>query len=145
MQRIMPSQNEAQLTCNLTEQGTNPKLKGEERMIIKYNRRALCMGDDAYNRIYRIEMPDDAALEDLIAVLLRGGNGNDWPIPQTSVIGWTIYSDVGVLADVSADKKRLRFRFPKETRLSALGLRWVFGARSDESPDASELDRLFSC
>ena len=101
------------------------------------------MGDDVYNGVYRIQMPEDAALDDLIGILLRGGNGNDWPIPQTSVIGWTVYSNMGRLAEVSADKKQVNFCFPKSTKLSALGVRWVFGVRSDENPDRSELERTF--
>ena len=112
-------------------------------MIIQYNRRALCMGDDVYNGVYRIDMPDEATLGELIVILLRGGNGNDWPIPQTSEIGWTVFSNVGRLADVSADKKQLRYYFPEQSKLSALGLRWVFGAREDEEPDVSELARIF--
>ena len=74
-------------------------------MTILYNRRALSMGDDVYDGIYRMQMSDDLALSDLVGILLRGGNGNDWPIPQTSGIGWTFYSNIGRIADVSADKK----------------------------------------
>ena len=47
-------------------------------MTILYNRRALCMGDDVFNGVYRIRMPDDATLGDLVGILLRGGNGNGW-------------------------------------------------------------------
>ena len=67
------------------------------------------MGDDVYRGIYKIEMSDDATLGDLIEVLLNGGNGNDWPIPQTSATGWSVYSDIGRLADVSADKRQIDF------------------------------------
>ncbi len=112
-------------------------------MIIQYNRRALCMGDDVYNGIYRIELPEAATLGELLVVLLRGGNGNDWPIPQTSLIGWSICSNTGRLAEVSADKNQIDFCYPEHTRRSALGVRWVFGARSGEAPDCSELARLF--
>ena len=44
-------------------------------LIVKYNRRALCAGDDVNNGVYKIEMPDNATLGDLIEILLRGGNG----------------------------------------------------------------------
>ena len=112
-------------------------------MTILYNRRALCMGDDGYNGVYRIRMADDAALGDLVGILLRGGNGNDWPIPQTSGIGWTVCSNVGRLADVSADEKRIDYHISENTRLSALGIKWVFGARADEDPSVSDLARIF--
>lgn len=112
-------------------------------MTVKYNRESLSMGDDAYNGVYRIEMPDDATLGELIHVLLHGGNGNDWPIPTTSVIGWVIYSDIGRLADVSADKKRIDYIVPEGSKLSALGVRWVYGAREGEEPAAAGLARLF--
>ena len=112
-------------------------------MTILYNRRALCMGDDVDNGIYRIRMPDDATLGDLVGVLLRGGNGNDWPIPQTSEIGWIIFSNFGRIADVSADNKRVEYHISEKTRISALGIQWVFGARANEDPSASELARLF--
>ena len=112
-------------------------------MTILYNRRALCMGDDVYNGVYRIRMADDAALGDLVGILLRGGNGNDWPIPQTSVIGWTVYSNIGKIADVSADHKRIDFHISEKASISELGIKWVFGARADENPSASELTRRF--
>ena len=47
-------------------------------IIVRYNRRALCAGDDVYNGVYKIEMPDDAALRDLVDVVLHGGKGNTW-------------------------------------------------------------------
>ena len=108
-------------------------------MTIKYGRKALCMGDDVYNGIYRIEMPDDATLHDLIYVLLHGGNGNDWPIPMTSEIGWVIYSDIGKLADVSADEKQIGYSFPEGSKISALGISWVYGAREGDDPPSRPL------
>ena len=74
-------------------------------MIVRYCRSSMCMGDDVMRGIYTIQMPDNATLGDLIGVLLCGGSGNDWPIPQTSLIGWTVYSDIGRVADVSADHR----------------------------------------
>ena len=112
-------------------------------MTILYNRRALCMGDDVYNGVYRIRLSDDATLGDLMGVLLRGGNGNDWPIPQTSGIGWTVYSNIGRIADVSADKKRVDCHLSEKATISGFGIEWVFAARADENPNASELARLF--
>ena len=113
-------------------------------MTVLYNRRSLCMGDDVYNGIYRITMPEDADLESLIGVLLHGGCGNDWPIPQTSVIGWTVYSDAGRLAEISADEKQVTYLLPKDTKLSDMGIRWVFGERTGTEPDNSALERLFT-
>ena len=113
-------------------------------IIIKYNRRALCMGDDADNGIYKIEMPDDAVLSDLINVLLKGGNGNNWPIPQTSEIGWVIYSGIGKIADISHDHKCIEYcNFNKETKLSTLDIHWVFGEREGDAPELSALARKF--
>lgn len=113
-------------------------------MIIQYNRQALSMGDDVYNGIYKITMPEDATLGDLIEVLLRGGNGNDWPIPMTSVIGWAVYENIGKVADVSADKKRIVYCIADaQTKLLELGIEWVFGERETSTPDIDELDRMF--
>lgn len=112
-------------------------------MTILYNRRALCMGDDVYNGVYKIRTSDDATLGDLVEILLHGGNGNDWPIPQTSGIGWTIYSDIGRLADVSADEKRIDYTVPDNARIAELKIKWVFGERVDEAPDISVLARIF--
>ena len=112
-------------------------------MTILYNRRAMSMGDDVYNGVYRIQLSDHAALGDLVGILLRGGNGNDWPIPQTSGIGWTVWSNIGRIAEVSADKKRVNCHFSENASVSALGIEWVFGARADEEPSVSALARRF--
>lgn len=73
-------------------------------IIIPYSRSSFCMADDINSDVYMIQMPDNTTLGGLIDILLYGGNGNDWSVPQTSGIGWTVYSDIGGLADVSADK-----------------------------------------
>ena len=112
-------------------------------MTILYNRRALCMGDDVYNGVYRIRMPEDGTLGDLVGILLRGGNGNDWPLPQTSGIGWTVYSNIGKIADVSDDQKRVDYHISEKAGISKLGIQWVFGARADEDPSVSDLARIF--
>ena len=112
-------------------------------MIIRYCRSSMCMGDDAMRGIYTIQMPDNATLGDLIGVLLCGGNGNDWPVPQTSVIGWTVYSDIGRVADVSADQKLTDYHIPAGTGLAELQIAWVYAERSDKDPDIRVLARLF--
>ncbi|MBQ3379398.1 MAG: hypothetical protein IJG50_05990 [Clostridia bacterium] len=112
-------------------------------MIIKYNRRSLCMGDDVDNGVYKIQMSDDATLGDLVFILLNGGNGNDWPIPQTSEIGWVIYSNIGRIADVSCDQKQIDYCTSDKTKLSELGIKWVFGERTNNTADASALARIF--
>ena len=43
-------------------------LRTDTMITIKYGRRPVCMGDDASNGIYTIEMPDEALLGDLIGV-----------------------------------------------------------------------------
>ena len=88
-------------------------------------------------------MPDEATLGDLVGILLHGGNGNNWPIPQTSVIGWEIYSNIGRIANVSADKKKVDYCIPEKTRLSGFGIKWVFGERTNENPNISDLARIF--
>ena len=70
-----------------------------KRIVIKFNRETVCMGDDIYNNIYRIEMPGDAALGDLMYVVKDGGCGNDWPVP--SDFEWDIYSNIGRIARIS--------------------------------------------
>ena len=40
---------------------------------ISFRRKSVCMGDDAMNGEYQIEMPDDALLRDLIYVALHDG------------------------------------------------------------------------
>ena len=52
-------------------------------ITISFHRKSVCMGDDAGNGEYTIQMPDAATLGDLMHVILRGGNGNGWPIPYT--------------------------------------------------------------
>ena len=40
---------------------------------ISFRRKSVCMGDDAMNGVYQIEMPDDALLRDLMHITLHGG------------------------------------------------------------------------
>ena len=112
-------------------------------LIIKYNRRALCAGDDVNNGVYKIEMPDNATLGDLIEILLHGGNGNDCPIPLNHD-GWDIYSNIGKVADVSPDKKHIEYCDEDgRSLLSALGIEWVFGEYKGDTPDAKTLEWRF--
>ena len=100
---------------------------------IKYNRKSLCMGDDVYNGIYTIKMPDGALLGDLMEVLLKGGYGNEWPIPHNHD-GWLIYSNIGCIARISGDLKHVAYaHVPETTELSTLGIQWVFGGYPGES------------
>jgi hypothetical protein len=102
------------------------------------------MGDDTNNGIYTIKMPNEATLRELINILLKGGNGNDWPIPQTSEIGWVIYSNIGKIAVVSHDLKKIEFTDSDgDTRLNVLGIEWVFGEREGENPEISLIARHF--
>ena len=112
-------------------------------MKIKYGRRSVCMSDDAMNGIYEINMPDDSTLADLIRVLTGGGYGNTWPIPTTSA-GWVICSDIGELAVLTDDNKRIEYcGAAEDTKLSALGIHWVYGEREGTSPDIAALGRHF--
>lgn len=113
-------------------------------MIIKYNRRPVCMGDDVQNGIYKINMSEDSTLNDLIEILLNGGNGNTWPIPQMSDIGWIICSNIGALAGVSADKTTTDYYEDNgDMKLSILGIKWVFAEREGTSPDISRISKIF--
>jgi hypothetical protein len=104
-------------------------------MMIRYNRRSLCAGDDVYNGIYDIEMPDDAVLKDLIEILIYGGNGNDWPLAHNHD-GWLICSDIGGIAHISGDLKEVQYcDADRDTGLSVLGISWVFGEYEGADPD----------
>ena len=119
---------------------------GTKKMVtIQYNRRAICMGDDANNGIYKIRMPEDAALGSLVDVILNGGNGNNWPVPATSgKIGWIIVSNIGRIAAVSADLRQIDYyELDKNTQISNLGIEWIFCARDDEDPETEKLEYLF--
>ncbi|MBQ7503679.1 hypothetical protein IJT93_13380 [bacterium] len=102
------------------------------------------MGDDVNNGVYRIKMADGASLGDLMEVILHGGSGNGWPVPQTSEIGWVIYANIGKIADVSHDKKRIVCYVDEKMQLSALGIAWTFGERQGKEPDMTWLARLFA-
>ena len=101
---------------------------------ISFRRKSVCMGDDAMNGEYQIEMPADALLRDLIYVALHGGHGNDWPIPYTGADShWVIESNIGNLAHIYTDNEgewhTEYFDIAENTRLSELGITSIFGGR----------------
>lgn len=110
-------------------------------ITIKYGRRPVCMGDDASNGIYTIEMPDEALLGDLMGVILNGGNGNTWPVPATST-SWNIFSNIGKIADIAPEKERIDYvnRDGSEP-LSSLGIKWVFGGHEEPDLDIAFIER----
>ena len=102
------------------------------------------MGDDVYNGIYKITLPDNATLKDLINVLLKGGCGNTWPIPQMSDIGWDIYTDIGKIAFVSADKTEITYlENDCNTPLTSLGITWVYAGREGDTTDITLIKKRF--
>lgn len=101
---------------------------------ISFRRKSVCMGDDAMNGEYTIEMPDDALLRDLMHVALHGGNGNDWPIPYTGADShWIIESNIGNLAHIYTDNEgewhTEYLGIAENARLSELGIASIFGDR----------------
>ncbi len=110
---------------------------------LTFRRESVCMGDDANNGKYTIELPDTAALGDLMNVILHGGNGNDWPIPYTGANSfWVIKSNIGSLADIYTDTEgdwHIAYLTGTEnTPLKSLGITWTFGDRGlDPAEDRS--------
>ena len=101
---------------------------------LTFHRESVCMGDDAGNGIYTVEMPDEASLGDLINVIRHGGCGNGWPIPYTGAnSSWVITSNIGSLADIYTDKDgewHVHYHsYAEETPLQGLGIKWTFGGR----------------
>ena len=101
---------------------------------LTFRRQSVCMGDDAGNGKYTLEMPDDSTLGELMETLLHGGHGNDWPIPYTGANSfWVIRSNIGDLADVYTDPEgewHIRCSaFPGRTPLKTLGIQWTYGDR----------------
>lgn len=101
-------------------------------ITLTFDRKAVCMADDASSAVYTIEMPDDATLGDLIYVIMHGGNGNKWPVPYSGAsYKWIIESNIGVLAEIFNDddmKTQINYLAASEnTSLSTLGIAWTFG------------------
>lgn len=108
---------------------------------IRFGRRSVSMGDDIYNGIYTIEMPDEATLGDLMRVILDGGNGNTWPIPSTSSC-WNIYSNIGKLADIAPEKVQIDYVDKGESEpLSSLGIEWVYGGHEEYDLDIAFIEK----
>ena len=110
-------------------------------MIIKFNRRSICMGDDAMNGIFKIDMPDDATVTDLVDVALHGGYGNTWPIPWSSY-PWLVYSNIGVLAR-TADSKAETFFVDAQAKLSTLEIRWIYADAEYDKHEIADLEKKF--
>ncbi len=107
---------------------------------LTFRRKSVCMGDDAGNGEYTIEMPDTATLGDLMRVILHGGNGNDWPIPYTGANSfWVIKSNIGNLADIFTDTEGewhiACLACTEDTPLNDLGITWAFGDRGLDPAD----------
>ena len=99
---------------------------------ISFRRKSVCMGDDAMNGEYQIEMPDSALLSDLMRVVLHGGN--DWPIPYTGADShWIIESNIGNLAHIYTDNEgewhTEYLDIAENTLLRELGITSIFGGR----------------
>lgn len=78
------------------------------------------------NGVYRIWLPRDATLSELVGALRKRGRGNEWPLP--SMQGWVIRSNVGDLATISEQDGAVEFLLADgSARVSSLGIKWVFG------------------
>ena len=101
---------------------------------IIFRRKSVCMGDDVNNGAYTITMPDSSTLDDLMYIVLHGGNGNDWPIPYTgSNSNWVIKTNIGKVADIYTDsigEWHIDYcNISENTKLLTLGIEWIFGDR----------------
>lgn len=105
-----------------------------DMIAISFRRASVCMGDDAGNGEYTIELQDNATLGELLHVILNGGSGNDWPIPYTGADShWVIRSNIGSLARIYTDSAGEwhidDYCCDEQTPLSELGITWTFGGR----------------
>ncbi|WP_130837332.1 hypothetical protein [Lachnoclostridium sp. Marseille-P6806] len=103
-------------------------------ITILFRRVSVCMGDDAGNGEYTIELHDSATLRELLHVILHGGSGNDWPIPYTGANSyWVIHSDIGELARIFTDSNGewhiTNCCCNENTLLKKLGITWTFAGR----------------
>ena len=104
-------------------------------VTISFRRVSVCMGDDAGNGEYTIELQDSATLGDLLYAILHGGSGNDWPIPYTGANScWVIHSDIGDLARIFTDSNGewhiTDYCCNEHAPLKKLGITWTFGGRN---------------
>ena len=112
-------------------------------IIIKYNREAVCMGDDVDNNIYTIKMPSKSTLGDLMKTIRYGGNGNEWPI--TNGYEWDIYTNIGKLSRISPQIEKITYYDKdKDILLSTLGISWVYAARDIDEVDVDKLEEIFN-
>lgn len=113
-----------------------------DKIIIRFNREPVCMGDDVFNNIYQIEMPGDATLGDLMDIVRHGGNGNDWPV--TSGYEWDVYTNIGKLARISPQTEKVTY-YEKDgdVQLADLDIRWVYAARDIDKVDIDKLEGVF--
>ncbi|MDO4488423.1 MAG: hypothetical protein Q4B67_04995 [Eubacteriales bacterium] len=94
---------------------------------ISYGRDSVCMGDDQNNSTYEIKMPGSAMLGDFIRVLYEGGWGNDWPIPLSHGVNWTVKSNIGDIATICGMHEKIIYHaYTKSMPLSALSITSVF-------------------
>ena len=103
-------------------------------ITIRFRRESVCMGDDAGNGEYIIELQDNATLGELLYLILHGWGDRDWPIPYTGADStWIIHSNIGVLARIYTDSDGewhiSDYYCDKETPLQDLGITWTFGGR----------------
>ena len=110
------------------------RLRGDAGPIkVTFSRRSVCMGDDAGAGTYAVTMPDGATLGDLMRMALRGGNGNDWPIPYTGANSrWVIRSNIGDLGTICTDDAgiwHITYKLSEASPLDRLGIEWIFGDR----------------
>ena len=115
-------------------------------ITISFRRKSVCMGDDAGNGEYTIQMPDTASLGDLMKVILHGGNGNGWPIPYTGANSfWVIKSNIGNLAEIFTDQEgewhTVYPSYTEKTPLQSLDITWTFGDRAEKGPDYNRCRR----
>lgn len=98
---------------------------------IKYTRKSVCMGDDVNCGTYTITFNNKTTLEDLINNLIKGGNGNDWPLAYTgSSTFWNIDSNIGKLGELYIDETDewcINYNYPKDSLLKELGIEYVKG------------------
>ncbi len=108
---------------------------------IKYGRRSICAGDDMKNGRYIIELPDEAALSDLIDAVAHGGHGNTWPIPTShDTVGWNLFTNIGIIAVVACDCKSAEYKeFDGSTPLAPLGIEWVYCDAEGEEHTMNQL------
>lgn len=84
---------------------------------ILYGRRSVCMGDDVNNGEYLIKMPDNTILGDFVRVLYKGGYGNEWPIPLSSGVNWTVTSNIGDIATIFGMHEKITYHIGNESTL----------------------------